>query len=60
MKSRKKRRMKPIESDLICIVFPYPRTWRLRPFIGSWVYAGRWNFIVDVGPKASLEALLGG
>jgi glyoxylase-like metal-dependent hydrolase (beta-lactamase superfamily II) len=29
-------------------------------FIGSWVYAGKWNFIVDVGPKASLKALLSG
>jgi glyoxylase-like metal-dependent hydrolase (beta-lactamase superfamily II) len=29
-------------------------------FIGSWVHTGRWNFIVDVGPKASLKALLGG
>lgn len=29
-------------------------------FIGSWVYTGRWNFIVDVGPRSSLEALLGG
>jgi glyoxylase-like metal-dependent hydrolase (beta-lactamase superfamily II) len=29
-------------------------------FIGSWVYTGRWNFIVDVGPRSSLEALLAG
>ena len=29
-------------------------------FIGSWVYTGRWNFIVDVGPKASLTALIQG
>lgn len=26
-------------------------------FIGSWVFTGEWNFIVDVGPKASFEAL---
>jgi glyoxylase-like metal-dependent hydrolase (beta-lactamase superfamily II) len=29
-------------------------------FIGSWVYTGKWNFVVDVGPKSSLDALLGG
>ncbi len=29
-------------------------------FIGAWVSIGKWNFIVDVGPKSSLKALLRG
>jgi glyoxylase-like metal-dependent hydrolase (beta-lactamase superfamily II) len=29
-------------------------------FIGAWVSTGKWNFIVDVGPKASLEELIQG
>ncbi len=33
---------------------------KFGPFIGSWVYDGEEKFLVDVGPKASVEQLLEG
>jgi glyoxylase-like metal-dependent hydrolase (beta-lactamase superfamily II) len=53
--------MKPMEVQPHLYYIPLAQEMEgFRQFIGSWIYTGRWNFIVDVGPKASLKALIQG